>query len=417
MGTWSTSISGNDEYMSVYDRFRELYGACEGKEWKYTESEIKQKMEEEFATIRNEKDTSSDYWFALARVYWEYGIADDTPITRTKEIIESGTDLDRWKTLGGTGKQIRERKKALDAFLYKLSTPNSKPTRRPKLIKVQPPFRAGDLLVIEDKDGYFAAGIVSGESADKWGRNVVHLLNYYSKEKPSAAELLELPLMVHEKKPEAYVCEAWGNMAGTNIFGLLLTAKGFNKAKCKVEKVGSINWDSDAYISFGVKSFGDFSKYGWEILSDYARLNFRERKADEHSALLYFLTDRLAFTDADYQRVLSSLKEGKPFELFSGSFDPGRFFGRISTSSLSSGIWARIAIRDYAEMNPYLVTNVIKRLLARWLREMNLVLDDYWFKIEEFSTDDEGHALYKRLGDEILEFEQNNPKNTGGDNG
>jgi hypothetical protein len=405
MGTWNTSITGNDEFMSVYESFKEAYGEYDGKKWVYDLDVLKKKMEEQFAEKLKDKDLAADYWFAMAKAFWDYGIKDDSAYLETKQIVISGSDLETWRSLEATEQQIKERQKALDKFVEKLSAPKEKPIQRPKLVFIQPPFAVGDLLVIKSGDGHYCGGIVTGAYRDKWGRNVIHLLNYYSIRKPAAEELLQLDLMTHDLESETYTTDAWGNPRPNNIYGFLLNEKGFKKSSCPIEKVGQMEFHKHGFFKDGLRSFGDFSKYSWEVLPHMAALNYKSTPSNTNKPLLYYYSTQLEIGEKEFAVIMDSIKQERSFKIFSQTF-PGSIYGSVHKSSTNT-IWASITIKGYSGMDQYIVPNIIKRFLAKWLNRIGLVLDDYWFSVDEYEGEAaESMKFQIKLGDAIRSIEE-----------
>ncbi|MBL7707682.1 MAG: hypothetical protein JNJ86_01355, partial [Chitinophagaceae bacterium] len=190
MGTWSVAINGNDEFRTVYDYFKELYTEYDGKKWVYDIPGIKQLMEETFAFLLSKEELAKEYWLALAKVGWDFGIEDDWAIKKVKEIVAAGTDSKAWKELGGKEKDIKKREKLLSEFISKLSASNPRPFKRGKVVKVQPVFSKGDLLTFRDTEGMYYGAVVTGAYRDTKGTNIIHLLDYRSVQKPAKEELV-----------------------------------------------------------------------------------------------------------------------------------------------------------------------------------------------------------------------------------
>jgi hypothetical protein len=401
MGTWNTSISGNDEFMSVYETFKGLYAEYDGKKWLYDLDILKSKMQEQFAEKLNDKDTADEYWFAMAKAFWDYGIKDDSAYLKTQEIINSGSNLEVWKSLDATEKQLKERQKELAKFLEKLSVEKGKPNQRPKQVNILPAFAAGELLAIKSEDGHYCAGVVSGASTDKWGRNVIHLLNYYSKEKPSADTILHLDLMTHDLESTTFTTDAWGNRRPNNIYGFLLNENGFKKTSSQIEKVGEMEFHNHGFFKDGLKSFGDFSKHTWDVLPHMASLNYKSTQSETYKPLLYYYSTGLQIGEKEYATIIDSIKKRQPFKIFSQAF-PAGMYGSVHKASTGKTIWAAITIEGFLSMNQYLVPNILKRFLAIWLERNGLVLDDYWFSVSEYEGESNKSMQYQIELDEAM---------------
>ncbi len=58
-------------------------------------------------------------------------------------------------------------------------------------------------------------------------------------------------------------------------------------------------------------------------------------------------------------------------------------------------------------MNTYLVKNILSRLFGAWLAARGLVLDTYYFSVEEFNDiSDSSLHYYKKIADAINDIER-----------
>jgi hypothetical protein len=143
MGTWNTSINGNDAYLDIYSKFFELYNNGGNSD------EISRQLFEEFEELFDDADDRNNALFALAFAQWETKSQDPTIFEQVKEIIETGNDLEVWKELGADDKTLKKRKTALNKFLILISTEREKPKRR---IKPKFEFESKELINITSPD-------------------------------------------------------------------------------------------------------------------------------------------------------------------------------------------------------------------------------------------------------------------------
>lgn len=104
MGAWGTGISSNDTFADIYDEFFELYN--DGLEV----LEISKKLIKNNQEIINEPDDSNNFWFALAKAQWECKQLDNKVLDKAKTIIESGYDIEVWKRLDASEKDLKKEK-------------------------------------------------------------------------------------------------------------------------------------------------------------------------------------------------------------------------------------------------------------------------------------------------------------------
>ena len=128
MGTWKSSIFGDDVACDVRDEYLTLI-----KDGINSQAATK-KMLDNWRQIETDPDDGPVFWIALAATQWEYGRLEPIVKTRALEIIQNGQDFHRWKDQ----KLFKRRESALKALRKKLLSPQPKP-RRPRIKKVPPP--------------------------------------------------------------------------------------------------------------------------------------------------------------------------------------------------------------------------------------------------------------------------------------
>ncbi len=144
MGTWSTSITGNDtaedlrmEYTCAFFKYEPDYGVKLLDEYVRREHIADETDEEEWC----------NYVYSLADFMWKKGILTDEVKERALKMIDSGFGLDIWAESGE--KTLKERKKALEKFREKITS--SQPARK----KIKPQahmediFRNGELIAVK----------------------------------------------------------------------------------------------------------------------------------------------------------------------------------------------------------------------------------------------------------------------------
>ena len=124
MGTWNTKMNGNDTFRDIYQDFFDLYN--EGQ----NPVEVSKQIQLDSADIFNDYDDRNNSVFALALAQWETKCLDAELLNEIKSIIETGNDIELWKSLGADDETIRERKQELSTFLTKISAEKDKAKRR-----------------------------------------------------------------------------------------------------------------------------------------------------------------------------------------------------------------------------------------------------------------------------------------------
>lgn len=407
MGTWSAAINGNDDFMTVYEAFRELYSEHDGKKWVYELPEIKKKMNEQFSFQLGNDELAAEFWFAQAKSFWDFGIDDDSALKKVKKIIESGSDLETWKNLSADEKALVKRKKILDEFLQKISKRNPKPVARKKVKKTEPPFGVGDLITFtDDKENYYGA-VITQAYRDEKGRCIVHLLNYCSKKKPGRNNLINAGLMINNKSSGQYSSSEWANPVNTNIYGFLLTAKGFQQRKVEFEKIGEVAFHEYGYYKDGLRSFCDMAKYSWDILPSLAALNYDDKPAKK-PAVLNFFTTETAFSNKEVAIIMDSFRKEKAVTVLTEQFKPKDMVAWAVYLSFRDKVSISIGIRGYDKMNPFHIPNILSRVFGQWLATLKLVIDSYAFSVQEYEIIpmDSLQEYYKSMSDAISHIEK-----------
>jgi hypothetical protein len=124
MGTWNTTIKGNDTTLDIYQSFFDKYN--EGQ----NQLEVSRLIKRDFKEYFQDYDDKNNSLFGLALAQWETKCLESEILNEVKEIIENEKDLKLWKELDADEKTIKRRKKVLDNFLNQIQIERAKPKRR-----------------------------------------------------------------------------------------------------------------------------------------------------------------------------------------------------------------------------------------------------------------------------------------------
>lgn len=133
MGCWGMGMTQSDEFCEIYERFMESYD--EGGAVAEITALILAEYREEFG---DEDPVLHDVYFALAKAEWMCCAQSEEILTRVREIIASGQNIDFYRELGAEGADLKRRQRALDKFLSDLQTPRKAPRKR----KPQPKYES-----------------------------------------------------------------------------------------------------------------------------------------------------------------------------------------------------------------------------------------------------------------------------------
>lgn len=141
MGSWSTSITGNDSAQDLKYEYTAAFYA-------YDVPEALEKLEA-FARAeidQNEENEWCNYVYSLADFMWRKGILTDAVKQRALDMIDTGFGLDIWEEQGKSA--LNARKKALQKFRDKITSPQpAKKKIRPDAY-LNPIFENGDLIAL-----------------------------------------------------------------------------------------------------------------------------------------------------------------------------------------------------------------------------------------------------------------------------
>lgn len=153
MGCWGMGMTQSDEFCEVYERFMERYN--NGDEVSAITDGILKEYHSEFS---DDDGVLHDVYFALAKAEWMCCAQSKKILDRVKEIIESGANINFYRELGATEKDLKIRQKNLEKFCVSLQTPRAKPRQRRidplDRIKELPPVQPGECYAYKHEDGY-----------------------------------------------------------------------------------------------------------------------------------------------------------------------------------------------------------------------------------------------------------------------
>ena len=153
MGCWGMALTQSDEFCEIYDKFIEEYD--NGKAVSAITDGILAGYHAEF---EDDDGVMHDVYFALAKAEWMCGEQSAEILARVKEIIESGANIEFYRELEATAKDLKARQKHLEKFWASLQTPREKPRKRkrtaPATEKTFPSLEVGDCFAYKYESGF-----------------------------------------------------------------------------------------------------------------------------------------------------------------------------------------------------------------------------------------------------------------------
>lgn len=170
MGTWSVSVSGNDDYQDIYSEILKEINSLTPL------NDALDKIYKRYFEIYCEDDfAQNSLIYALAYAAWEYGLFENTYRDKTISLISNDFDLECLRDLGLSEQDLERRKTALLKFIDKISTPNKKPKEAKLTQRKASLYKKGDVLQIKHTDGTYSGAIVLDDiiSSDEYCSNFI----------------------------------------------------------------------------------------------------------------------------------------------------------------------------------------------------------------------------------------------------
>jgi hypothetical protein len=179
MGSWGLGIKQDDlvcDVIGLLDEYLKDGASIEG---------ATQSVLDQFAESLEDIDESPLVWIAIAEAQWTYGELDKKVLLQVKDDLAKDRGLEVWRE---TSESVyRKRHQVLVRFIERISTPNTKPKKRPKRVVRAPKFGTGDCLAVKLSNGQYGAAIVlvADHSNQEYGKNLIAVLDYISMDPPS----------------------------------------------------------------------------------------------------------------------------------------------------------------------------------------------------------------------------------------
>ena len=223
MGTWGYELEQDDFFFDI---------TCTFDQQLKQNQNLRQTSDfllENYANTLDDPDEGPLFWMALANMQWKYGTVDEHILEQVKSDFERDAGLERWLEIGQT--EYERRKNVISRHLTKISSPNPRPKKLPKIVVRKPIYEAGDCLsILLRNDMYGAALVLASDHSDiEYGKNLIALLNYMEHQEPDLAvfenrDWLVLTHHLYENKPDI----GW------------YTAPGHRRVKSKFRLIGNI---------------------------------------------------------------------------------------------------------------------------------------------------------------------------------
>lgn len=150
------------------------------------------------AGLMADKHEAGVVWMALAAAQWKKGRLQEETKAEALRVIESGTDLERWRA---GSKDFAKRKAALEKLRQQITSPQPPSRKVSRRILCESRWSEGDIFGYRLVDGQMILFRVIGNHTDKGGKYpICQLLDWTGEEAPGGEVLQRLE--VRQSRPD-----------------------------------------------------------------------------------------------------------------------------------------------------------------------------------------------------------------------
>lgn len=176
MGVWGTGIFQDDTASDIRDSYKDLLSNG------LTGPEATARILCNFESSLADPDESGVVWLALASTQWRHGRLESGSLENALRVIDSGSDLDRWKH---NAKDLATRRAALQKLRLQITSPQPVAKNVRKRILESCDWPVGALISYRLITGNLAILRVIGYHSDKGGTSpICELLDWTGTEMP-----------------------------------------------------------------------------------------------------------------------------------------------------------------------------------------------------------------------------------------
>lgn len=187
MGAWGPAIFSDDLACDVRDEFKDLIADGLSSE------EATGELINNYGINKEDLEDYNVFWLSLAATQWKIGRLTDDTKKKALKIIDSDSDLERWREEGEPG-WAKRREKYLLKLRVKLISPQPEPKKVKKRYKSKTDLEVGDAISYQLNSGNYSIFRVIGHHTDDGGTDpVCELCDWIGKEIPSPQEIEKLP--------------------------------------------------------------------------------------------------------------------------------------------------------------------------------------------------------------------------------
>lgn len=184
MGAWGTGIFQDDTACDIRDEYRDHIG--DG----LSGPEATARILKSYAGSLADPGEVGVVWLALAATQWRCGRLEQETLEKALAIIDSGSDLARWK-----GADDRKRRDALEKLRIQLTSPQPEEKKIRRRVLSECDWQVGELISYRLLSGKYVVFRTLGLHSDKGGKSpYVELLDWSGETAPSLDMLRSAPI-------------------------------------------------------------------------------------------------------------------------------------------------------------------------------------------------------------------------------
>ncbi|MDF2679107.1 MAG: hypothetical protein K0R47_297 [Brevibacillus sp.] len=189
MGAWGPAIFSDDIACDIRDEYKDLLG--DGHTGEAATNILLERWEDEI----NDPEIGIVFWLALSATQWKVGRLEEWVKTKAIEVIENGSDLQRWRAEGDP-KLVKQRETALLKLKEKLNQPQSQPKKIKKAYKSATDLDVGDAISYRLLSGQYVVFRVIGHHEDAGGIDpICEVCDWIGQQIPPKEDLESLPFI------------------------------------------------------------------------------------------------------------------------------------------------------------------------------------------------------------------------------
>ncbi|MGG9962461.1 hypothetical protein [Ferruginibacter sp. SUN106] len=199
MGTWNTSIMGNDTSAEVSKYFSRMYNYQEGGEFKWSLEQIADSLYTYYYnTMEDLPSEKCNVLFALAQCMWQKDKLSGQLKKAVTQLVHQKIDYNAWKELEADEKTLKSRWLATTKFIEQLDTKYDKVKTRSLQPKKISAYTVGDCLAFKYNEYFYGIIVLNdGRNVDD-GSNELAFVDIKSKSLPKLKDFRQSNIILNE---------------------------------------------------------------------------------------------------------------------------------------------------------------------------------------------------------------------------